>query len=240
MQKISLIAALASVSLALSACAPPAQKHTTYETIQAELKADAAHATFKPARQNDAVADALLPPVAAMSSRLPRARPAMEERFNVAFNNVPAHQFYNALVEGTRYNMLVHPDVSGNISANLKDVTMVEALDAVREMYGFDYRMEGTRISIKPLTMQTRVFQVNYLIGNRKGASSLRVTSSSVSTAANNNNSQNNQNNQNNNNQNNQNNQNNNNQNNGNGNNSSQQDSSLIATTSNSEFWGEL
>ena len=32
---------------------------------------------------------------------------------------------------GTRYNMLVHPEVSGNITANLRDVTMVEALDAV-------------------------------------------------------------------------------------------------------------
>jgi MSHA biogenesis protein MshL len=240
MQKITLIACLASVSVGLAACQSPAQQHATYDVIKAEMKADSVRAGNTPARQPDAVADALLPPVTAMSTRLPRARAAMEERFNVAFNNVPVHQFYNSLVEGTRYNMLVHPDVSGTISANLKDVTMVEALDAIREMYGFDYKMEGTRISIKPLTMQTRVFQVNYLIGNRKGGSSLRVTSSSVSSA----NSGNNQNNQNNNQggQNNQN-QNQNNDNNNNGSNGSvggQQDSSIVSTTSSSEFWSEL
>lgn len=232
MQKLPLIACLAGLTVGLAACAPPAQKHTTYDAIKAELKADSARAAAQPVRQPDAVADALLPPVTALSSRLPRARAALEERFNVAFNNVPVQQFYNALVEGTRYNMLVHPDVSGTVSANLKDVTMVEALDAIREMYGFDYKLEGTRISIKPLTMQTRVFQVNYLIGNRKGASSLRVTSTSVSTAQSSN-QNNNTNNQNNSNQNNGN-------NNGNNGNSGQQDSSLVVSSSNSEFWTEL
>ena len=233
MPKITLIACLVGLAT-LAGCQSAAPSRTTYENIKAELRADAARAAL-PGRQPDAVADALLPPVSAMSTRLPRARAALEERFNVSFNNVPVHQFYNSLVEGTRYNMLVHPDVSGTISANLKDVTMLEALDAVREMYGFDYSVEGTRIAIKPLTMQSRVFQVNYLIGSRRGGSSLRVTSTSVSSSGGSNQNQNNQNNQNGQNG----------QNNNNNNNNSQagggtQDSSLITSTSNSDFWVEL
>lgn len=235
MQKITLIACVLATLVACGS--PPARQArqttpTTLDNINAELRAGAARSS-QPARQPDAVADALLPPVTAMSTRLPRARAALEERFNVAFNNVPAAQFYNSLVEGTRYNMLVHPEVSGTITANLKDVTMAEALDAVREMYGYDYKMEGTRISIKPLTMQTRVFQVNYLIGNRKGNSNLKVTSTSVSTANQGNNNQNN-------NQNNQNNNNNNNNQNGNSTGSTQSESSSVATSSSSEFWTEL
>ena len=227
MQKPLLIASLLA---GLAGCNAPAPKHTTFDAITAELKAESPKRALKPSAQNDAVADALLPPVSAMSTRLPKARPALEERFNVAFNNVPVAQFYNSIVEGTRYNMLVHPEVSGTITANLKDVTMLEALDAIREMYGYDYKVEGTRISIKPLTMQTRVFQVNYLVGNRKGSSNLKVTSTSVSTSGNNQNQ--NQNNQNNNN---------NNQNGGGSNNGSGTvESSSIATTSNSEFWVEL
>ena len=85
------------------------------------------------------------------------------------------------IVSGTRYSMLVHPEVAGTISVNLKDVTVFEALDAIRELYGYDYKVEGTRIYIKPLTLQTRVFQVNYLTGSRKGTSDIRVTSGSVS-----------------------------------------------------------
>ena len=238
MQKTKLIVSLLAIA-GLAGCQATAPSRVTYENIKAEMKADVARAQASPVRQPDAVADALLPPVSAMSTRLPRARAAMEERFNVAFNNVPVHQFYNSLVEGTRYNMLVHPEVSGTISANLKDVTMLEALDAIREMYGYDYKMEGTRISIKPLTMQTRVFQVNYLIGNRRGGSNLRVTSSSVSSAGNSGQGNEGQNNQNANNGNNGNNRNNNNNNNGNSGGISQE-SSAVSTTTNSEFWTEL
>ncbi|MYM99131.1 pilus (MSHA type) biogenesis protein MshL, partial [Duganella vulcania] len=130
-----------------------------------------------------AVEAALLPPpAAAMAAELPKARAVMEERFNVSFNQVPVQQFYNSIVAGTRYNMLIHPDVSGTVTANLKDVTLFEALDAVREMYGYDYKVEGTRIYIRPLTMQTRIFQVNYLNSTRKGTSNVRVSSTSVNT----------------------------------------------------------
>ncbi len=182
MQKILDCAGVVGVTLALCAC-NVAPKRDTFDTISAQL----ASASAKPAPPagNDAVANALLPPVATLSAQLPKARQAMEERFNVNFNNVPAAQFFNSLVTGTRYNMLVHPDVSGTVSANLKDVTLVEALDAVREMYGYDYKIDGTRVYIKPLTMQTRMFQVNYLIGSRKGNSNLRVSSTSVGNANN-------------------------------------------------------
>jgi MSHA biogenesis protein MshL len=151
-------------------------KNDTYDLINAEMR-KAAQVNLPPT-QPDAVAAALLPP---LQIDMPKVRQPREERFSLAFNNVAANQFFMALVTGTRYNMLVHPDVIGTISANLKDVTLFEALDAIRELYGYDYKVEGTRIVIKPLTMQTKVFQVNYLTGNRTGTSNTRVISSSVS-----------------------------------------------------------
>jgi MSHA biogenesis protein MshL len=126
----------------------------------------------------DAVSTALLPPI---TIELPKEGQQVEERFSVTFTNVSAAQFFMAIVSGTRYSMLVHPEVTGTLSANLKDVTLFEALDAIRELYGYDYKVEGTRIYVKPLTLQTRVFQVNYLTGSRRGTSDIRVTSGSVS-----------------------------------------------------------
>lgn len=182
-------AAAVALAVILSGC-KVAPKSDTYDAI----KADIATAAARPANAapvDDAVADALLPAASTLARELPKARPAMEERFNVSFNNVPAPRFFHSIVAGTRYNMLVHPDVNGSVSANLKDVTIAEALDAVREMYGYDYKIEGNRITVKPPAMQTRMFQVNYLLGSRRGMSNLRVTSTSVSSVNNNQNGQN-------------------------------------------------
>jgi MSHA biogenesis protein MshL len=213
-----------------------APKTSTYDNIKAEVAA-AASQPVPPAQVDAAVSNALLPPASTLAMELPKARPPMEERFNVAFNNVPAQRFFHALVAGTRYNMLVHPDVTGNISANLKDVTIVEALEAVREMYGYDYKIEGNRISVRPPSMQTRMFQVNYLQGIRRGQSSLRVTSTTVANAG-----QNQNNNQYNNQYNNQNGQNNNpnNPNGQNGQNGQNGNSTDVSTTTTNDFWKDL
>lgn len=184
--EISKRASVLGLAAGLCACNVAPVKRDTYNAIKEQVAG--AVATTSPAAQSAAVENALLPPASALAAQLPKARGVLDERFNVAFNNVPARQFFHSLVNGTRYNMLVHPDVQGNISANLKDVTLFEALDAVREMYGYDYKVDGTRIAIRPLTMQTRMFQVNYLTGNRKGTSNLRVSSTSVGNAGTSNN----------------------------------------------------
>ena len=168
--------------LALGGC-DTAARRDTFDEINREMHTAAGKSAARPATP-DAVAAALLPPVPALAAQLPKARAVLEERFNVALNNVPAQQFFNSIVAGTRYNMLIHPDVTGTITANLKDVTMTEALDAIRELYGYDYRIEGNRISIRPLTMQSRMFQVNYLTSSRKGSSNVRVSSTSINTVA--------------------------------------------------------
>ncbi|NRR31876.1 pilus (MSHA type) biogenesis protein MshL [Oxalobacteraceae bacterium] len=226
------------LALLLAACSVP--KRDTYDKINAEMVA-----AVKPAAtsQSDAVASALLPPVAQLAEQLPKARAVLEERFNVNFNNVPVQQFFNSIVAGTRYNMLIHPEVNGSISANLKDVSLFEALDAVRELYGYDYKVEGSRIYIRPLTLQTRMFKVNYLTAQRAGSSSLRVTSTSVASAGTSNsggNNGNNNNSSNNNNNNNDNSNNNNNQNGGNNSTSGSRDASNVQTMSRSDFWKEL
>jgi MSHA biogenesis protein MshL len=158
-------------------CAMPPSKQETFDSIKIEMSKAAAISKVKPA-DADAVSASLLP---SLTLDLPPARKPLEERFNLNFSNAPAAQFFMGIVSGTRYNMLVHPDVSGSISANLKDVTLFEALDAIRELYGYDYKVEGSRIYIKPLSLQTRVFQINYLAAARKGSSDIRVTSGSIS-----------------------------------------------------------
>jgi MSHA biogenesis protein MshL len=166
--------------LLLSACATGGSKNATSDKIKQEM--DVAAAPHEVAAKPETVAQALLPPLA-MSSAQADGKP-LEAKFDLAVNNTPAKHVFMAIVSGTRYSVLVHPDVSGNISLTLKDVTVFDALEAIREMYGYDYKVDGARIYIQPLTLQTRLFQISYLTGQREGRSSLRVASGSVADAA--------------------------------------------------------
>jgi len=138
-------------------------------------------ATRPKATQPDTVRDALLPPLRA---EMPKAAGApLEPRFDFLVNAAPARQVFMSMVSGTRYSMVVNPAVSGTLSLNLKDVTVREALEAIREAYGHEFRIDGTRIYVEAAGLQTRVFQVNYLIGLRSGRSDVRVSSGATTGA---------------------------------------------------------
>ena len=93
--------------------------------IDAELQRAAQQPPAKSAVP-DAVTQALLPP---MTIEMPRGSASVENRFDLTVNNAPANQVFMALVSGTRYSMLVHPDIKETISVNLKNVTINEALE---------------------------------------------------------------------------------------------------------------
>jgi len=170
------------IAMLLSSCAnftQPQHDTTTLGNIKNELKLATETKSSAPATPT-AINDALLPP---LKIAMPKASAKqLEQRFDLIINDAPASQVLMGIVSGTRYSMLIHPDVTGSISVNLKDVTVFEALDSLRELYGYEYKVEGSRIFIEPQTMQTRVFQVNYIVGQREGRSNTRVTSGSINT----------------------------------------------------------
>ncbi len=132
------------------------------------------------------------PPTAAASA--PTAQPAPvpapppalppEPRFDLIVNGAQARDVFLSLVSDTRYSMLVHPSVAGTLSVTLKGVTLRESLDAIREVYGFDYAIDGRRITVFPPTLQTRVFTINALAHQRSGRSEVRVSSGAAPVSA--------------------------------------------------------
>jgi MSHA biogenesis protein MshL len=141
------------------------------------LPASATSATSESGPARDAgAAPATSAPAAAARS------PAPDARFDLAINNAPAAQVFLQLAHGTAWNMLVSPEVSGSLSIALKDTTVPEAMDTLRELFGYEYRITGNRIFVYPNTVQTRLYRVNYLPGRRQGASDIRVSSSAMTS----------------------------------------------------------
>ena len=111
-------------------------------------------------------------------------KPAPEPRLDLLVNNAQARDVFLAIVADTRYSMLMHPDVAGTLSVTLRGVTVEEALESIRDVYGYDFKIEGRRITIYAPTLQTRIFTMNDPNSPRSGTSEIRVSSGGTQMSA--------------------------------------------------------
>lgn len=170
---------LALSLLLLAGCESMAPKDGgTMGKIQEDLKTPSPSAARPAPVPPPAVTAALVPPV---NMPLPAAgRRAREARFDVNVSEVPVRAFLMGLVEGTPYNMVVHPQVEGTLSLSLKQVTIPDVMDVLRDVYGYEYRRVRSGFHVLPARLQSRIFQVNYLNLKRTGSSQTRVSSGQV------------------------------------------------------------
>ena len=133
---------------------------------------------------NDTLRAELLFASLANAQVLPPVLPAMppvdlvvpEAKLDLLVNNAQARDVFLAIVADTRYSLLMHPDVTGTLSVTLRGLTIGETLEAIRDVYGYDFKIEGRRITIYGPSLQTRIFTVNYPQSQRLGSSELRVS----------------------------------------------------------------
>ncbi len=168
---LPLWAVLGALALGLlSGCAAerPLRTPEVSAAVRAELAEPAVvRAVQVPPRVSDALAEPAPPPVPVLA----------EPKLDLLVNNAQAREVFLAIVADTRYSMLMHPDVAGTLSVTLRGVTVVEALEAIRDVYGYDFKIDGRRITVYAPTLQTRIFTINYLNSQRSGNSELRISS---------------------------------------------------------------
>lgn len=183
---------LASTLVALGGCSAsfPPVNESPRQAIGQALQTAPAAAPATPASPPRAAASALpaltaslLPP---LRNSLPRtATERLDPRFDLVVAEAPIQQVLSAIVADTGYSILLRPRNSDSgtpapletVTVNLKNVTMFEALNAVRELLGYEYTVDGTRVYVQPPELTTRLFQVNYVQGQRRGVSDIQVVS---------------------------------------------------------------
>lgn len=235
MKKLKLKTALSTILLTLVGCqSVPNDPVEIKEDLDAAISENKRINAPKPLTQLPSSIQQEL-----MLTNMNQAKQGMlaEKRLEVAATEVEAKDFFQAIVRGSRYNVVIHPEVSGQISLNLTNVTLSEALTVVEDVYGYEIVRRGNVVKVFPPGIRTETIALNYLFLKRFGSSSTSINSGGVSE-----NDPNNNNNNNSNNSNNSSNRGNNSNNNQNGNNnSSNQNSGINLYTENeSNFWDEL
>jgi MSHA biogenesis protein MshL len=187
MKQTKLKIALSTLLLALTGCqTTPNQPVDMKEGLEQAVNETKAFNAPKPLTQvPDSVQQEL------MQDNMAEAKQGLlsEKRLEVSATSVAAQEFFTAIVEGSTYSIAVHPDVSGNISLNLTDVTLTEVLAVIEDIYGFDIRRTGNIIQVYPAGIRTETIALNYLFLKRFGTSSTSINSGGVSENDPNNNS---------------------------------------------------
>ncbi len=167
-------------------------------------------------------------------NRPPQAISMPEPRLRIAAHDVDAVEFFGSLFKGSRYSVAVHPGVAGQISVELKDVTLTEVLAVVGDMYGFDVQRKGNVFHVYPAGLRTETIPVNYLMMSRRGLSRTSVSTGGVASNDNNSSNNNNFDNANNNTNNSTSNRS------SSGNSNSDSNGTRIETDTNSDYWTDL
>lgn len=102
------------------------------------------------------------------------------KRFDISVKGLDAKEFFMGLVKDTSYNMVVSPEVRGNITLELKNVTVDGVLQAVKDIYGYEYEVTPYGYQISADGLKTRLFTVNYLNLERISESEVQISSGQI------------------------------------------------------------
>ncbi len=156
----------------------PTMDTSSVQQMEQELDKGLASKPAAPQAPPESVSAALLPPLTVGTTAAAEA-----ERFDIAVEDLNASDFFFSLVKDTPYNIVVHPGVTGNISLELKNVSVDEVMRIVRDVYGYAYEQSGVLYQVLPPGMRTQIFKIDYLNVQRMGMSETQVSAGQVSSS---------------------------------------------------------
>jgi len=169
------------ITILLTSCAAkPPRGESVVDEINKDLQKITQQAIVKnkPGILPPEVSAALMPPLNIEFSGISQA--SIERRFDITVDRVNARTFFMSLVEDTPYNMVAHPGIAGKISLSMKNVTINEVMETVRNIYGYEFNRSNNGYEVLPAKLRSKIFTIDYLNVKRSGLSNVRVSSGQI------------------------------------------------------------
>ena len=156
----------------LTGCVPPQAFDTSSGHIQREAEPAKAETAPPPA-----------PVKAAPYTPPPRPAPVVPT-YTVVVNDVAVKDLLFSIARDTKFNIDIHPGITGRVSLNAVNEPLPAILDRIARQANLRYVMEGTTISILPDTPFLKTYKVNYVNLSRNTSSNIGVASQISTTGS--------------------------------------------------------
>jgi general secretion pathway protein D len=156
----------------LGGCVPPKAFDTSQGHIQREAAPIKAETAPPPAPVKSAP---YTPP--------PRPTPVIPT-YTVVVNDVAVKDLLFSIARDTKFNIDIHPGITGRVSLNAVNEPLPAILDRIARQANLRYVMEGKTISILPDTSFLKTYKVDYVNLSRNTTSTIGVASQISATGS--------------------------------------------------------
>ncbi len=95
--------------------------------------------------------------------------------FNIYIRDADIRSVILSLSKQSKYSFILDPNVQGNVTMDLKEVTIQKALNEILASHGYTYDMKGDFIRIYKPKRETKIFRLNYLPTIREGTTTVEA-----------------------------------------------------------------
>jgi MSHA type pilus biogenesis protein MshL len=98
--------------------------------------------------------------------------------FDVNFRDASLVPVLNTLAQYAGLNLVIPPDINGIVTVDLKNVTLLQALEAILPPRGLQYRIDDGLLRVEKVQLESRSFKFDYITTTRSLSRSISASSS--------------------------------------------------------------
>ena len=99
-----------------------------------------------------------------------------ERLFSFSLRDADIREVFMAIAKQTTFNIVVDPKVKGVVTVDLRNVTLIEALDTLTDLLELTYTIKQSIVRVFEPVPEARIFSLQYVNIKRSGSSSTSAT----------------------------------------------------------------